>query len=75
MAKMIQIRHVPDDVHATLKARAAAAGMNLSDYLRDEVTRLARRPTMEAWLDGLRGDEPVLGGPSTPELLDEIRGE
>ncbi len=30
MAKMIQVRKVPEDVHRTLKARAAAAGMSLS---------------------------------------------
>jgi len=28
-SKMIQIRHVPEDVHARLKARAAAAGMSV----------------------------------------------
>jgi len=46
MAKAIQVREVPDDVHATLRARAAAAGLSLSDYLREEITRLARRPTV-----------------------------
>ena len=33
MAKMIQLRHVPDDLHRKLKARAALAGLSLSDYL------------------------------------------
>ena len=46
MPKAVQIREVPDDVHATLRARAAAAGMSLSEYLRDEVVQLARRPTV-----------------------------
>ena len=46
MAKAVQIRGVPDDVHRALRARAAAAGLSLSDYLLDEVTRLARRPPM-----------------------------
>jgi plasmid stability protein len=41
MAKMIQIRHVPDALHRRLKARAAAAGMTLSDYLRQELERSA----------------------------------
>jgi len=27
MSKMIQIRNVPDDLHRTLKARAATEGM------------------------------------------------
>src|SRR5947207_3403455 len=33
MPTMIQLRHVPDDLHRKLKARAALAGMSLSDYL------------------------------------------
>ena len=39
MAKMIQIRHVPDDVHRKLKARATLAGMSLSEYLLAVVQR------------------------------------
>lgn len=33
MNKTIQIRNVPDELHRTLKARAAKSGMTLSDYL------------------------------------------
>ena len=42
---LIQIRNVPDDVHRTLKARAAAEGTSMSEYILREVTRLARTPT------------------------------
>ena len=42
---LIQIRGVPEDVHRTLKARAAAQGTSLSDYVLHEVTRVARTPT------------------------------
>lgn len=45
MAKMIQIRHVPDSLHRRLRARAAMAGMSLSDYLRLELTRAAEQLT------------------------------
>jgi len=37
MSKMIQIRNDPDELHRTLKARAAKAGMTLSDYLLSEI--------------------------------------
>jgi antitoxin FitA len=37
MSKMIQIRNVPDELHRTLKVRAAQAGMTLSDYLLSEI--------------------------------------
>ena len=46
MSKMIQLRHVPDDLHRKLKARAALAGLALSDYLLQEVRRVAERPTI-----------------------------
>ncbi len=47
MSKMIQIRNVPDRLHRRLKARAAVAGMSLSDYLLNEIRRAAERPTVE----------------------------
>jgi plasmid stability protein len=39
MPKMVQIRNVPDSLHRALRARAAIAGMTLSDYLRSELER------------------------------------
>lgn len=42
--KSIQIRNVPDDVHRTLRARAAAKGLSLSDYALAELRRVAERP-------------------------------
>jgi plasmid stability protein len=57
--KMIQIRNVPDDVHRTLKVRAAAAGMSLSDYLLREVERSVERPTMDELIAEMRKVDPV----------------
>jgi antitoxin FitA len=45
MPKMIQLRHVPDDLHRKLKARAAMEGLSLSDYLVRKVREVAERPT------------------------------
>jgi plasmid stability protein len=42
---LIQIRDVPEDVHRTLKSRAAAEGRSLSDYVLEEVVHAARTPT------------------------------
>ncbi len=47
MSVMIQIRNVPDSLHRRLKARAALAGMSLSDYLLAEIREVAGRPTLE----------------------------
>jgi antitoxin FitA len=44
MSRTIQIRDVPDEVHRTLRARAAATGQSLAAYLLAELTRVAERP-------------------------------
>jgi len=46
MAKMIQLRHVPDELHRKLKARAALEGLSLSDFLLREVRGIAERPAL-----------------------------
>jgi len=46
VSKTIQVRDVPDDVHATLRARAAAAGQSLSDYVLHQLEGYARRPAL-----------------------------
>lgn len=53
MAKMIQIRNVPDAVHREVKVRAARAGMTLSDFLLREVQMLIEAPSVEDVLEGL----------------------
>ena len=45
MSVMIQIRNVPDALHRKLKARAAEAGLSLSDYLLADLRKSAERPT------------------------------
>ena len=59
MTKMIQIRNVPDELHRTLKVRAAKAGMTLSDYLLSEIEQVAAKPTLAEMMERLRQREPV----------------
>ncbi len=53
MSKMIQIRHVPEELHRRLKARAAQAGMSLSDFLLGELREIGARPSKEEFLGRL----------------------
>jgi plasmid stability protein len=53
MSKMIQLRNVPDALHRRLKARAAIAGMSISDYLLAEIREIAERPTLAELRDRL----------------------
>lgn len=54
MSKMIQIRHVPDELHAVLKIRAIEAGMSLSDYLLREITQISKQPPLQAVLQRIQ---------------------
>jgi len=54
MAVNITIRNVPDRVRDELAARAARQGKSMQEYLRGELERLAVRPSMAEWLDGVR---------------------
>ena len=59
MSKMIQLRHVPDDLHRKLKVRATMEGLSLSDYLVQEVRRVAERPTLTELRQRLAQRTPV----------------
>jgi plasmid stability protein len=61
---MIQIRHVPDRLHRRLKARAAATGMTLSDYLRAELERVAEQLSPGELRERLALLDPVETGES-----------
>jgi len=56
--KNVQIRNVPDEVHRTLKSRAALAGMSLSEYALAELRRAAERPTREEILARIAARPP-----------------
>ncbi len=47
MSTTIQIRDVPDALRQRLEARAATAGMLLSDYLLGIIRDLDERPTLD----------------------------
>ncbi len=66
---MIQIRNVPDPLHRELKARAARAGMTLSDYLLDVVRRAAERPEPGELLGRIRERGPVYLKESAAEAV------
>ena len=73
MSKMIQIRHVPSELHRKLKARAALAGMSLSDYLLDEVRRIAERPTLAEMKARLARLSPVVPDVPAAQAVREER--
>ena len=73
MARMIQIRNVPEELHRKLKARAAQAGKSLSDYLLEQIRREAERPTMEELIARLEALPPVKTRLSSAEVIRQER--
>jgi len=59
MSVMVQVRNVPDLLHRKLKARAALAGVSLSDFILAELKRSLERPTREEFLERLSQRTPV----------------
>lgn len=73
MAKMIQIRNVSERLHRLLKARAAMSGLSLSDYLLQEMERVAQYPTAEEFRRRLATRDVVSAIDSTVQWVREER--
>jgi plasmid stability protein len=56
---VVQVRDVPEEVVATLKARADSRGQSLAAYLRDLLTQEAAMPPVEAVMADIAAREPV----------------
>ena len=71
----LQVKNIPDDLHAALRDRAEHEGTTLSEL----VTRVLRRevalPSMADWLDDLGRLDPIEPAVDVAHLLDEVRGE
>lgn len=74
MPKTIQIRDVDDEVYAALRRRAAEAGISVPDLLRREAGRLARRLTVEEWLERTRRRRSDIEAGAVIDALEEVRG-
>jgi plasmid stability protein len=73
MPTTIQLRHVPDDLHHKLKARAAMEGLSLSDYILRDLRQIAEIPTMSEMKERLARLEPVHMKASPAEVLRALR--
>lgn len=69
----MQIRDVPEDTHRILKARAALAGVSLSEYLRAMLGRAAARPTPEELEQRIASRGKLTVPFSSADIVREIR--
>lgn len=75
MAKMIQIRNVPDQLHRELVRRARARGLSLTEYLQQVLEREVARPPADEVFARVASQSPVDLGKPTAEVLREARAE
>jgi len=75
MGTMLQIKDVPEDVHRVLKARAALAGISLTEYARRMLEQAAHRPSREELIADLAEIEPVALGESAADALAHVRDD
>lgn len=64
----IQVRDVPDHVHAVYRARAAAAGLSLQEYLRREMEEGARLRSPGGIVDEVARERRVRGDSGYSEI-------
>lgn len=69
----IQVRDVPDEVHARLVRRAERAGQSLQQYLAGQLEDIAATPTLDDVLD--RIEERPKGRLTAKEAVDSIHAE
>jgi plasmid stability protein len=73
MNKMIQIRNVPEKLHRKLKARAAAEGMTLTDYVARLIDRDLAKPSLAEMAARLRKRTPIALDPPAWTIIRQDR--
>ena len=71
----MQIENVPDDLLRMMSARAAIAGLSLSEYVIDEMRKVMTRPTNDEILARLAKLPPVVPNLSSAEEIRQTREE
>jgi len=70
--KLLQIRNVPDEVHRSLKARAAMEGQSLSEFALGELRRSLERPTRRELVERVQSRERAV---VSERSVDAVRAE
>lgn len=69
MPVQITIRGVPEEVRDELAVRAARQRQSMQEYLRGELARIASRPSVDDWLQGVRERKAVAGTRVDPDQI------
>ena len=69
MSVQITIRGVPREVRDELAARAALQRQSMQEFLRYELERIASRPSLGVWLQGVRDRKQAAGTRVLPSRI------
>ena len=69
MGVQITIRNVDEEVRDILKARAARRRQSMQEYLHGELERLASKPSIDEWLEGVRAHKAAMTSRVTTESI------
>lgn len=68
MSQNLQVRNLSDQTHRALKERAAREGRSLSDLVREELDRMAARPSRRELFERIQSR----GHPRLSEPLSDV---
>jgi plasmid stability protein len=71
----VQVKNVDPDLHDQLRARAAAAGVPLGEYVLELIRRDLRTPSRQDWLAQVRALPRIGHDVDIADALDEARAE
>jgi plasmid stability protein len=71
----VQVKNVDPELHEQLRARAAAAGVPLGEYVLELIRRDLRAPSRRQWLAQVRSLPSIGRDVDITEALDEVRAE
>lgn len=72
---MLQVKNLPDDLHAALAARARAEGLTMSQYTIRLLKRDLEKPTMAEWVAQQRHKVAATREIDVVGVLDEVRAD
>lgn len=72
---MLQIKHLPPELHEALRARAERSGTTMSALAVQILGRELSRPSTDEWLRRIRSRPPLAADADPAEALDAARAE
>jgi hypothetical protein len=72
---IIQLKNVPERMHAEVRRRAEQEGLTMRDYVLRLIEKDQRLPSKRDWLDRIAELEPVDVSQSAAEIVREGREE